>query len=155
MLFNFLSSLFDKLDEKWEGSLSPKVISTVLLLVFSVTLLLALFAYWAPYELSTKYFQHLGFYVALDVSFSALLIFEVLGLIFVLPKSVSDAVGKQFEILSIILLRSAFKEFDHISHPLALQSEFHQIYPMLSDAFGALLIFFVIGFFTKHKSTNA
>ena len=149
MLFTFLASLFDNLNSKWEGSISPKVISTVLLTVFSLTLFIALLFQWFPGLVSSDLLNQLGFYVAIDASFTALLIFEVLGLIFVLPKSVSDSVGKQFEILSIILLRSAFKEFDHISHPMLLQSEFHQIYPMLSDAFGALIIFFIIGFFYK------
>jgi len=129
--------------------MTPRFISTVLISLFSITLVITLTIHWIPLEIVDSYFPNLNYYTAIDVTFTVLLIFEALGLIFVLPNSVSDSIGKQFEILSIILLRSAFKEFDHISHPMLLQSDFAQIYPMLSDAFGALVIFFIIGFFYK------
>ena len=91
-----------------------------------------------------------SFFLAVDIAFTALLIIEVMGLIFVLPRSVADSVGKQFEILSIVLLRSAFKEFgeqySHVSRESFYDPEF---YHMFYDAFGALIIFFLLGFYYK------
>ncbi|WP_245531158.1 hypothetical protein [Belliella baltica] len=79
-----------------------------------------------------------------------MLIFEVLGLIFLIPKSVADSVGKQFEIISLVLLRDAFKEFGHYLEEVNWELEFvMELLPIVSDAFGAILIFFITGVFYR------
>jgi len=84
------------------------------------------------------------------LAFNVLLIFEVLGLIFLIPKSVADSVGKQFEIISLVLLRDAFKEFGHYLEEVNWELEFVlELLPIVSDAFGAILIFFITGIFYR------
>jgi hypothetical protein len=102
---------------------------------------------WLPSALSgvlpVNHFHAVGFV------FNLLLIIEVISLIFSLVHSVSESVGKQFEILSLILLRSTFKEFVHFSEPIHWTRLSEPIYHILSDAVGALIIFIILGFYYK------
>lgn len=150
-----IARAYDYIATWWDSSFTPRVASTILLLIFLGSLLVVFVTRQVEWLESMKLFAGLSYFDAVNISFTALLIYEVLGLIFVLPESVADSVGKQFEILSIVLLRSAFKEFSHFSLPIYLDKEnVTEILPMLADIFGALLIFLIIGFYyhrQKHE----
>ena len=64
------------------------------------------------------------------------------------------AVGKQFEILSLILLRSAFKEFSHFEEPVQWNNLGDPVFKMTADAFGALIIFIMIGVYYHYLRRN-
>ena len=146
-------NVFDLLNKHWENHTTAKIVSNLLIVIFSITLLAVLLSnigWLDPYLKISD-----NFFLSVDAAFTALLIFEILGLIFVLPRSVADSVGKQFEILSIILLRATFKEFGHISHVMMLDDfDLEVLMPMLSDAIGALVIFAIIGFYYKIQKHN-
>jgi uncharacterized membrane protein len=148
-----ISRIYCKIEEIWEFYISTNFISNALIVSFSFGLIAGLLSLFdvIPYEIR--------FFSAIDIAFSVLLIFEAMGLIFVLPRSVSSSVGKQFEILSIILLRSAFKEFGLTYQDITLESFYRSdFYHMFYDAFGALLIFLIIGFYyrlQKHEKITS
>lgn len=140
MLFRWFSSI----EHYWHYTFSTKIASNILIFCFLLGLLITALGRSGilAYEGS--------FFLAVDIAFTALLIIEVMGLIFVLPRSVADSVGKQFEILSIVLLRSAFKEFGHQYDNVSRESFYDpEFYHMFYDAFGALVIFFLLGFYYK------
>jgi hypothetical protein len=143
MLSSFSNS-FSLAEQFWHHPKTTSWISNLLIAGFLSGLLMATMSYfgWIDWEVS--------FFVSIDISFTILLFVEILGLIFILPKSVADSVGKQFEIFSIILLRSAFKEFGATNGNFSFAS-FSQpeSYFMYYDAFGALLIFGIIGIYYK------
>ncbi len=80
-------------------------------------------------------------FYAVDVAFTLLLLLEVVSLIFSLSHSFSDSLGKQFEILSLILLRETFHGFKEFGEPIAWENVREGLLPMASDATGALLVF--------------
>ena len=135
---------FSKLDHYWHEHFSTKIASNLLIVCFLAGIAITFFGQVGMIDFRSSYF------LGIDTAFSVLLIIEAMGLIFVLPRSVADSLGKQFEILSIVLLRSAFKEFglqyDHISFESFYDPEF---YHMFYDAFGALVIFLLIGFYYR------
>ncbi len=88
-------------------------------------------------------------YYAISLAFTLVLIQEVVDLIFILPCSVSKAVGKQFEILCLILIRNAFKELVHFSEPISLSGGIAPVLPILADGAGALGIFFGLGWYYR------
>ena len=51
-----------------------------------------------------------SFLAALYTPFSFILFFEVLLMVLALPKSMTMALGKQYQIVSLIVLRSVFKD---------------------------------------------
>ena len=86
-------------------------------------------------------------FYAVSSAFTVVLMLEVISLIFTLPCSFSRSVGKQFEILSLILMRNAFKELSKFPEPIAFVGNEKAILHILSDGFGALLIFALLGYY--------
>lgn len=93
---------------------------------------------------------------AVQMAFTVVLILEVISLIFTLPCSFSRSVGKQFEILSLILMRNAFKELSYFAEPITYEGNEDAIVRILSDGFGALLIFVLLGvyYIVQRKSSE-
>lgn len=146
---------YDAIALVWHGPNTPRLVSRVLIGVFVFGFILT--------ELSRLHWQINGWpdvrisnhFFAIDLAFTVLLVVEILGLIFTFPRSVATSVGKQFEVLSIILLRSAFKEFSHFEEPLVLNGDTLSVYRMLADAFGALVIFFITRIFYQLQKHQA
>jgi hypothetical protein len=88
-------------------------------------------------------------FYAVHAAFTVILILEVISLIFVLPCSFSRSLGKQFEILSLILIRNAFKELSYFAEPLGYEGNIDKILHILASGFGALLIFALLGLYYK------
>jgi hypothetical protein len=147
-LFDLQIQAFDKVYHHWESDTVVKFISNLVLGFFLIGLLLALGNYLNIISLGEA---HSPFF-AIELAFNILLIFEILGLIFLIPNSVADSVGKQFEIISLLLLRDAFKEFGHYLEEPHWDVEFLlEMAPIVTDAFGAVVIFLVTGIFYKSQ----
>ncbi|MBN1253361.1 MAG: hypothetical protein JXR51_03180 [Bacteroidales bacterium] len=148
-IFIKLSNLFDILYNLWESKKSLRFIGSVIVFSYVFTLILIQFKQWEILpEFLSNYIPSNHFY-AIEVAFTFLLIVEILGMIFVLSHSVSESVAKQFEIFSLILLRQAFKDFGEFSEPFIWSENIEQVIKMLSDTFGALIIFIVILYFKR------
>jgi hypothetical protein len=93
-------------------------------------------------------------FYAVNLAFTLVLILEVISLIFTLPCSFSKSVGKQFEILSLILLRDAFKELSYFTEPITLGAELTPVYHILGYGFGALAIFALLGVYYRIQPTK-
>jgi hypothetical protein len=148
--------LFDSLEDRWERLATQKNIATVLVTVF----LLGLFVIelrrqgWLPEtfreQIPTNHF------VAILFPFTLLLLAEVISLVFALAKSVAIAVGKQLEIMSLILIRQSFKELTYLDEPIVwgeMSSEMTtRVLYIISDAVGALVIFALLALYMKLQS---
>lgn len=140
---------FDFALRVWEKRHTQVILSNVLVLALVVGVFMHVLVRFNLVSMGVfeTYFNYT--FLAIDIPFTMLLIMELLGLIFVLPQSVSRSVLKQFELLSLIFLRSAFKEFSHIHSLSEWSGEFEPFYHMLAYGFGALFIFIIIGFTQK------
>lgn len=138
-------SLFDKLQSIWENQKFNKIISNSLVLIFIGSIIISYLDRSKIISLGKldDFFSNPFF--AIEISFTLLLIIELLSLIFVLPKSVAKSVSKQFELLSLIFIRSGFKEISHIK-----DFEWHTMSDSLDNLFtyaiGSLIIFVILGF---------
>ncbi len=141
--------LFDRIENKWESKLFISISGYTLVVSFVVLLILIelLLRGLLPHFLD-KIVPHNHFY-AINYVFTLLLVFEVISLVFSLVHSVASSVGKQFEILSLILLRNSFKEFIYFPEPIQWDKITEPIFHILSDASGALLVFIILGFYYK------
>ncbi|TVP76721.1 MAG: hypothetical protein EA352_05170 [Gemmatimonadales bacterium] len=86
-------------------------------------------------------------FFAINAAFTAFLVLEVIGLAFGLVDSVARAAGKQLEIFSLILLRKSFTELQEFDTPIAWESIEGPVAHILADAFGALFIFGIVGWY--------
>lgn len=146
-VYEKITYLFDPLHHLWEHDRMHRKISLALVIFFLAGLLVI--------ELNRLGFipQSLGsllphsHFSAIEAAFTVVLILEVISLIFTIPCSFSRSVGKQFELLALILMRNAFKELSHFPEPINFAGNEEAILRILSDGFGALLLFALLGIY--------
>ena len=147
-IYNWATYAFDPLHQFWEKDSTQRTVAGILVFVF----LFALAAIelkrqgWLPGGLSDMI--PANHYMAINLAFTLVLILEVVSLIFTLPCSISKAVGKQFEILALILLRSAFKALADFPEPIAITGHEQELWIILTDGGGAVVIFALLGVYT-------
>ena len=145
--------IFNKLEAGLSGKFFDKQLSTVLVFVFLVSQLIALANDFMP-DMVPVFLKSVNHFSGITITFNFLLYFELLGLIFVIPHSIANSIGKQYEILSLILLRSAFEEFAHYDFHAGFEQNLPEILKMFSDGAGALIIFgltLIFYAFQKHR----
>lgn len=148
-LFERVTYLFDPLHHVWEHERMHRRFALGLVVVFlgalaSIELnrrglLPAALATATP----TNHFH------AVNLAFTLVLVLEVISLIFTLPCSFSRSVGKQFEILSLILLRDAFKELASFPEPITVGADLTAVQHILGYGFGALIVFGLLGVYYR------
>jgi len=144
-LYDFFARLYDKIFRIWHSRKTHTYISRFLAYVFLISIVLGFMVHeqWLPATGILKSFKNP--FVAIEITFTFLLVIEIFGLIFSIPVSVSHSVVKQFEVLSLIFIRMGLKEFSHL-HKLFDWSEMkHIVLAMFIYGFGALVIFILIG----------
>lgn len=147
-LYKYATYTFDPLHQFWEKDSTQRFVAGILVIVFTVAL--------GIIELKRQGIitGHLAemipnsHYMAINLAFTLVLILEVISLIFTLPCSISKAVGKQFEILALILLRSAFKALADFPEPITITGHEQELWIILTDGGGAIIIFGLLGVYT-------
>ncbi len=144
-IYEKITYIFDPLHEFYEHEKVHRKISILLVFLFLFSLLVIELGRQLLLPDSMAAIVPGNHFYAVHTAFSIILILEVISLIFVLPCSFSKSVGKQFEILSLILIRNAFKELSYFAEPITYQGNEEKILHILSNGFGALLIFTLLG----------
>ncbi len=154
-IFERCTYLFDPIHHYWEHERMHRKISVLLVLFFLISLL--------AIELNRQGILPAGIsavvpgshFWAIQAAFTVVLVLEIISLIFTLPCSFSQSVGKQFEILSLILMRNAFKELSTLPEPITFTGNEDAILRILSDGFGALLLFALLGVYYRVQPQQA
>jgi hypothetical protein len=143
--------VFDALQGRWTSHGASRATGTLLAVAFLAALAVIELNRegWLPSSLASR--LPTNHFYAVDLALTLLLFFEVIALVFTLAQSVSSSVGKQFEILSLILIRQTFKEFTAFPEPVSWEHVRPAILPMAAVSFGALLIFVVLGFYYRSQ----
>lgn len=149
--YEIATHTFEPMVRFWENPRTQRTISGSLVIIFLAALAgielkrLGLAPAWLAAHTPDHHFH------AVSVAFTLVLIMEVIGFIMILPCSFSKAMGKQFEILSLILLRNSFKELVNLPEPLsvAFTADWTPIWHIASDGLGALFIFGLLGVYSR------
>jgi hypothetical protein len=137
--------MFDVLRDRWELLATQRRVASALVVVFVFALLLVEVRrlQWLPEEISSR--LPANHFEAILLPFTMLLLAEVISLVFAIAESVASAVGKQLEIMSLILIRQSFKELTFFPEPIVWDTTSSEITRrvlyIISDAAGALVIF--------------
>lgn len=149
---------FDALSARWRAVKTQRSLGTAVALLFVGALVVIELNRQGLLPQPLRSALPVNHFRAIVFAFTLLLIIEVLGLVFTLARSVADSLGKQFEVLSLILLREAFLEFASFGQPLEWAAVSQSVLHMLSDTAGALLVFVAVGFYyqvQKHQPITA
>jgi hypothetical protein len=147
--YDKITYIFDPLQHLWEHEKMHRKISfgLVFFFLFSIISIELNRRNLLPGPLASVVPKNHFF--AVQAAFTVVLILEVISLVFTIPCSFSRSVGKQFEILALILMRNAFKELSYFPEPITFLGNEQAILTILSDGFGALLIFALLGYYYK------
>lgn len=129
-----------------------KVILIIAIVSYVVHLLLILLNVQGIIELEDKFFKNP--IAAIYTPFSFILLYEVYLLIYFLPKSITIYIGKQYEIITLIVIRRIFKDIAYVE----LTSDWFQDNNDLQftfDALTSLILFFLIFLFYRSSKTRS
>lgn len=148
-LFARTNQLFDLLESGWESHRGQRFVANLLVVSFVAGLLVIEASRRGILPVALGFHIPTNHFYAVDFSFKLLLLAELAALIFGLAHSVANSVGKQIEILSLILLRETFKEFTHFEEPIMWAQVQPVLTPMVIEAAGALSVFVILGFYYR------
>ena len=138
------SVTFDRLDARWNSTATRRASGTALVTIFVAVLALVEFERrgWLPE--TARGFAPRSHFVAVSIVFSFLLVLEVAGLVLALAQSVAASVGKQFELLALILIREVFVELGDAGEPLAWAGMRDGLPHIAANMLGALIVFVLL-----------
>nr|WP_300908980.1 hypothetical protein [uncultured Desulfovibrio sp.] len=143
------TDMLDWLHHFWERSSTQRSIALFLLWFYLLVLAgvelkrLGLYPLWLPPPPDSHFY-------AIHMAFTLILAMEVISLIFVIPSSLSQSMGKQFEILTLILLRNAFKELAALQEPVHIGFDnIQSVVEIGVSAAGALCVFLCLGLYRR------
>lgn len=145
----YVTIVFDPLHHFWESSRTQKTVAAVIVFIFLTAMTTIEMNRLSILPLPPGVYVPTNLFQAVNVAFTLVLFLELMSLVFVLPCSVSRSVGKQFEIMALILLRGAFKELGHLDATLLHDGSLDVVLRICADCIGALLVFVLLGFYYK------
>lgn len=93
-----------------------------------------------------------NFLSAVYTPFSFILFYEVLLMVLAIPESLTKSIGKQYEILSLIIIRRVFKDIGNFQDLDSWLEQSEAVRIVLLDMAGALLMFVALaGFYRIRK----
>lgn len=144
-----ITDVFDWLHSAWERAATQRRVALCILWVYLLALLgveLKRFGVLPPWLANIT--PHSHFY-AIHLAFTLILGLEVMSLILVIPSSLSQSMGKQFEILTLILLRNAFKELAHLPEPVSVVNDLMPVLNIAVCGAWALAVYLCLGLYKR------
>ncbi|MDO5483472.1 MAG: hypothetical protein Q4F27_01055 [Desulfovibrionaceae bacterium] len=145
----FVTDIFDWLHHAWERPGNQRRVGLALLWIYIAVLAAVelkrqgLYPVWLPQPPASHFYS-------IHLAFTLILGMELLSLIFIIPSSLSSSMGKQFEILTLILLRNAFKELTYLPEPVHIGMDNIMCVAHISAAAaGALSVFVCLGLYRR------
>ena len=89
-----------------------KVTLVIAIVSYLIHLLIIFLNIQGVIEIEQKFFKNP--IAAIYTPFSFILIFEVFLLVYYLPKSITAYIGKQYEIITLIVIRKIFKDLAYV-----------------------------------------
>ncbi|NTU81465.1 MAG: hypothetical protein HGA45_19140 [Chloroflexales bacterium] len=154
-LFAAISRLFDRMDAAWESQRARHIVADTLIVSFvgALVMIEAQRRSLLPPALAT--ILPTNHFYAVDFTLQLVQIIGLVGIIFGLARSVANTVGKQLEILSLILLRGAFRELTAFDEPMTWAKARPAILPIMALATGALVMFVILRFYYRAQRHQA
>lgn len=153
-IIELLASVYDRYDTERQKLRLEKWVVRLAAGGFLIHLLLIALARTIP-GLGSGVLAELdrNFLHAVYTPFSFILFYEVLLLVLALPQSHTSSIGKQYEIVSLIIIRRVFKDIGEFRDPATWLSQLDEALMVLMDMGAALLMFVLVTAFHRMRQT--
>ncbi|MEM8998155.1 MAG: hypothetical protein AAGF23_25455 [Acidobacteriota bacterium] len=142
-----LARAFDSLFTEERSAGLERFIIWVAVVGFLVHVSLIFLATHLRPETGVLRFLETNYLAALYTPFSFILFYEVLLLIGSIPQSTTGSIGRQYEIISLIVLRNVFKDIADFESFKIIEEEMDEFIDVLVDMGGSLLMFTLVAVF--------
>ena len=144
-----ITDAFDWLHSAWERAATQRRLALCILWVYLLALLGVELKRWGILPSWLAGITPQSHFYAIHLAFTLILGLEVMSLILVIPSSLSQSMGKQFEILTLILLRNAFKELAHLPEPVSVVNDLLPVVSIAVSGAGALSVYLCLGLYKR------
>jgi len=148
---NILNLLFDRLLSDKTKQKSERIILIIAIISFIIHLIIIYLIQLGIVNINSESELFKNPIAAIYTPFSFILIYEVYLLVYYLPKSITTYISKQYEIITLIIIRRLFKDLS----TLELSSSWFQIKTDLQftyDLIASILLFYLLYlFFVESK----
>ncbi|MFI3272954.1 MAG: hypothetical protein R3Y11_12800 [Pseudomonadota bacterium] len=152
MRFEPLTNAFDVLHHHWGHPKTERRVSYGIILIFLLSVLTIELNRWGFMPSSVAHYVPENHFKSVNIAFTLLLTRGLINMIFSISYSFYRSMGRQFEILAIMLLRSSFTELSNMHEPVLLELDMMHILHIVVSSSAAVVIFVCLGVYTKiHK----
>ena len=154
-LINVIATFYDKLHAFWKSRRVAYTINGLFIFSFFVAAIGGLLnsLNLLPSNIAFLFFP--SPFSAIKLAFSFILAQEIIELIFAISDSISRAVGKQLEIMALIMLRECFVDISQLEAISVLSENYFMLLQIGSSALAGVLLFIFRGiFFQLYVSRN-
>jgi len=109
---------------------------------------------FADLDLPVLRIVNTNYFSAIYTPFSFILFYEVLMLVVALPQSFSIAVAKQYEIISLIIVRGVFKDIGELESSEQWATQMKDVLVLLADMAAALAMFALVAVFYRLRKKS-
>ncbi|NTU74087.1 hypothetical protein HGB07_08155 [Candidatus Roizmanbacteria bacterium] len=90
---------------------------------------------------------HRGYLSAIYIPFSIILFFSIFLLVMAIPQSLTFSIARQYEVISLIAIRSVFKDISSLESLDTVSQHTNELLLVLTDMAGALILFSLVALF--------
>ncbi len=148
-LHHWFNSQFDRLYTPHHRHLIEQYVVYVALVSFLVHIAAVAVAQLLPEGNVLRQIVGTSYLGTIYTPFGFILMFEIFLLILTLPESMTQAVMRQFEIISLIVIRNVFKDLADLDSLNIAAIELYEMLPVIVDLIGGLMLFFLVGVFWR------
>ena len=109
---------------------------------------------FADMDLPVLRIVNTNYFSAIYTPFSFILFYEVLMLVVALPRSLSVAIAKQYEIISLIVVRGVFKDIGELEAAEQMADQVKDVLILAADMVAALAMFALVAVFYRLRTRS-
>lgn len=155
-MIKFLSKIFEAVFTKKHLHLLDRIVLIAAIISFLLHLFLIYLVKNFDFEWSFLQDLSHSYLSAIYTPFSFIIFYEVILIIEAIPREFPLSIGKQYEVITLIVIRRVFKDISEFDSIATWNENAEQMYNVGFDLIGSLLLFFLVGLFYKiyHKNNQ-
>ena len=154
MLISIGVTIFNTLRDFWEKPNVSRTISLAIVFSFMFTACAIVLNKMEMLPAPLSSYIPTNPFQAIQLAFSLVLGVEVIELIIAIADSVSLAVGKQLEIMALLLLRETFTDISLLNATIDISRDYLSLLQIAATAIGGISLFILKGIFSRWRYTK-